>query len=83
MSSTVFSISLNELDMAKLGELQNNYPELSRNAMIRHIIKVVHAGEFRNIESLQNNNDYLKEQIKDLCKTIANRNMVIQKGRLK
>jgi len=83
MSSTVFSISLNELDVAKLGELQNKYPELSRNAMVRHIIKVVHAGEFRKIESLQNNNDYLKEQIKDLCKTIESRNMVIKKGRLK
>jgi len=50
MSSTVFSISLNELDMAKLGELQNKYPELSRNGMIRHIIQVMHSGKFDELE---------------------------------
>jgi len=53
MSSTVFSISLNELDMAKLGELQNKFPELSRNAMIRHIINVVHTRNTANEENMQ------------------------------
>jgi hypothetical protein len=45
MSSTVFSISLNELDMAKLGELQKKFPELTRNGMIRRIISVMHLEE--------------------------------------
>jgi hypothetical protein len=45
MSSTVFSLSLNELDMAKLGELQKKFPELSRNGMVRRIIHVMHMDE--------------------------------------
>lgn len=53
MSSTVFSISLNELDMAKLGELQNKFPTKSRNGMIRHIIHLVHSGEFNKMTEMQ------------------------------
>ena len=41
--SRVFSISLNDLTFAKLGELQKRYPDMSRNAMINHIINVVHS----------------------------------------
>tara|TARA_R100000664_G_C2753968_1_gene141460 strand:- start:1256 stop:1525 length:270 start_codon:yes stop_codon:yes gene_type:complete len=45
MTSRIFSINLDDLTFAKLGELQKKYPEMSRNAMIRHIIHVVHLGE--------------------------------------
>tara|TARA_Y100000361_G_C10844766_1_gene181353 strand:- start:117 stop:377 length:261 start_codon:yes stop_codon:yes gene_type:complete len=45
MTGRVFSISLDDLTFAKLGELQKKYPDKSRNAMIRHIIHVVHLGE--------------------------------------
>ena len=48
--SRVFSISLNDLTFAKLGELQRKYPDMSRNAMINHIINVVHSGEFDELE---------------------------------
>ena len=48
--SRVFSISLNDLTFAKLGELQKKYPDMSRNAMINHIINVVHSGEFDTME---------------------------------
>ena len=51
--SRVFSISLNDLTFAKLGELQKKYPERSRNAMIRHIINVVHSGETNKLEEMQ------------------------------
>lgn len=48
--SRVFSISLNDLTFAKLGELQKKYPDMSRNAMINHIINVVHSGEVDDLE---------------------------------
>ena len=48
--SRVFSISLNDLTFAKLGELQKRYPDMSRNAMINHIINVVHSGEVSDME---------------------------------
>jgi len=63
MSSTVFSISLNKLDMAKLEDLQNKYPNLSRNAMIRHIINIVHTRETVDIDSLQKDYDIVHEQL--------------------
>lgn len=51
--SRVFSISLNDLTFAKLGELQKKYPDMSRNAMINHIINVVHSGEFNKLEQIE------------------------------
>ena len=66
MSSTVFSISLNELDMAKLGELQNKYPELSRNAMIRHIIHVMHSGTHDDLEKIRESLNYFYTENKKL-----------------
>ena len=45
MTSRIFSINLDDLTFAKLGELQKKYPDMSRNGMIRHIIHVVHLGE--------------------------------------
>ncbi len=45
MTSRIFSINLDDLTFAKLGELQKKYPDKSRNAMIRHIIHVVHSQE--------------------------------------
>ena len=51
--SRVFSISLNDLTFATLGELQKKYPDMSRNAMINHIINVVHSGEFNKLEQIE------------------------------
>ena len=52
MTSRIFSINLDDLTFAKLGELQKKYPEMSRNAMIRHIIHTVHLLESpRDLES--------------------------------
>ena len=51
--SRVFSISLNDLTFAKLGELQKKYPDMSRNGMINHIINVVHSGEFNKLEQIE------------------------------
>ena len=45
MTSRIFSINLDDVTFAKLGELQKKYPDKSRNGMIRHIIHVVHSGE--------------------------------------
>ena len=45
MTSRIFSINLDDVTFAKLGELQKIYPDLSRNGMIRHIIHVVHSKE--------------------------------------
>ena len=42
MTSRIFSINLDDVTFAKLGELQKKYPDLSRNGMIRHIIHTVH-----------------------------------------
>ena len=50
MTSRIFSINLDDLTFAKLGELQKKYPDKSRNAMIRHIINVVHSGEVTDVE---------------------------------
>ena len=50
MTSRIFSINLDDLTFAKLGELQKKYPDKSRNAMIRHIIHVVHSGEVDDLE---------------------------------
>lgn len=54
MTSRIFSINLDDVTFAKLGELQKKYPDMSRNGMIRHIIHVAHSGEFDNIERLEN-----------------------------
>jgi hypothetical protein len=43
--SRVFSISLNEVTFAKLGELRKLYPNMSRNGMIGHIINVTHLAD--------------------------------------
>ena len=52
MTSRIFSINLDDLTFAKLGELQKKYPDRSRNAMIRHIIHVVHsAGDLARVEA--------------------------------
>ena len=53
MTSRIFSINLDDLTYAKLGELQKKYPDKSRNAMIRHIIHVVHSGEVKDFEELR------------------------------
>ena len=45
MTSRIFSINLDDVTFAKLGELKKKYPDMSRNGMIRHIIHVVHSGE--------------------------------------
>ena len=45
MTSRIFSINLDDVTFAKLGELQKKYPDKSRNGMIRHIIHVVHSGD--------------------------------------
>jgi hypothetical protein len=45
MSGRVFSISLDDLTFAKLGQLQKKYPKMSRNGMIRHIISLTHSLE--------------------------------------
>ena len=50
MTSRIFSINLDDVTFAKLGELQKKYPDLSRNGMIRHIINVVHSGEHTDLE---------------------------------
>ena len=52
MTSRIFSINLDEVTFAKLGELQKKYPDKSRNAMIRHIIHVVHSGEHNKLEQI-------------------------------
>ncbi len=51
--SRVFSISLNEVTFAKLGDLQKRFPDMSRNAMIGHIINVVHSNETNDLEDMQ------------------------------
>ena len=53
MTSRIFSINLDDVTFAKLGELQKRYPDKSRNAMIRHIINVVHSGETNKLEEMQ------------------------------
>ena len=53
MTSRIFSINLDELTFAKLGELQKKYPDKSRNAMIRHIIHVVHSGDVEDFEDIR------------------------------
>ena len=50
MTSRIFSINLDDLTFAKLGELQKKYPDMSRNGMIRHIIHVVHLGDVQDFE---------------------------------
>ena len=60
MTSRIFSINLDDLTFAKLGELQKKYPDKSRNAMIRHIIHVVHSGEVEDHE------DYKKHLVKTI-----------------
>lgn len=79
MTSRIFSINLDDVTFAKLGELQNKYPDKSRNAIIRHIIHVVHSGEYDKTAQLEKDVEHLTEQIKDLCKTIGIRNTTISK----
>lgn len=50
MTSRIFSINLDDVTFAKLGELKKRYPELSRNGMIRHIINLTHSGEHLDLE---------------------------------
>ena len=67
MTSRIFSINLDDVTFAKLGELQKKYPDKSRNGMIRHIINVVHSGEFTNSIEMEN---YYQGVIKTLVKDI-------------
>ena len=53
MTSRIFSINLDDVTFAKLGELQKRYPDKSRNGMIRHIIHTVHSGETTDLENMQ------------------------------
>ena len=77
MTSRIFSINLDDVTFAKLGELQKKYPDKSRNGMIRHIIHVVHSGDgLDNInwkarcEALQIQIDKLKGKKKILSKKL-------------
>lgn len=65
MTSRIFSINLDDLTFAKLGELQKKYPDKSRNAMIRHIIHVVHSGEFSELDEVIR---YAKQLEKEVIK---------------
>ena len=53
MTSRIFSINLDDVTFAKLGELQKKYPDKSRNGMIRHIIHVVHSGEVVDVIAME------------------------------
>ena len=77
MTSRIFSINLDDVTFAKLGELQKKYPDKSRNGMIRHIIHVVHSGDVVDpiameeyytavIKSKDNLIDRLDEKVKRL-----------------
>ena len=66
MTGRVFSISLDDLTFAKLGELQKKYPDKSRNAMIRHIIHVAHSGEFDEMEHLKNELKFFMTRTREL-----------------
>ena len=79
MTSRIFSINLDDVTFAKLGELQKKYPDKSRNGMIRHIIHVVHSGDVVDGIAMEeyyqgvikaNNNiiEKLEEKIKRLSK---------------
>jgi gamma-glutamyltranspeptidase len=59
MSNTVFSVALDALHMAKVEELMNKYPKLSRNAVIKKVITAAHAGETAHIEHLL---EYIEQQ---------------------
>ena len=61
MTSRIFSINLDDVTFAKLGELQKKYPDKSRNGMIRHIIHVVHSGE---VEDLSSTIEHLEKELK-------------------
>ena len=56
MTSRIFSINLDDLTFAKLGELQKKYPDKSRNAMIRHIINLVHSLE--DVQTIEANEKF-------------------------
>ncbi len=66
MTSRIFSINLDDVTFAKLGELQKIYPDKSRNGMIRHIIHVVHSGETLEMEGQLNLIQGLRWQIENL-----------------
>ena len=66
MTSRIFSINLDDLTFAKLGELLKKYPDKSRNAMIRHIINVTHSGEFDDFENIKETLNYFYEENKKL-----------------
>ena len=68
--SRVFSISLNEITFAKLGELRKLYPDMSRNAMIGHIINVYHSGEVSTSEENQILISELQEQLSHFAKLL-------------
>ena len=54
MTSRIFSINLDDVTFAKLGELQKIYSDLSRNGMIRHIIHLAHSLENpRRLDALE------------------------------
>ena len=62
--SRVFSISLNEVTFAKLGELRKLYPNMSRNGMIGHIINVTHlADDHIRMDSVIRSQKNMKEFI--------------------
>jgi hypothetical protein len=50
MTSRIFSINLDDVTFAKLGELKKSYPTLSRNGMIRHIINEAHLLETEGVD---------------------------------
>ena len=56
MTSRIFSINLDDLTFAKLGELQKKYPDKSRNGMIRHIINLVHSLE--DVQTIEANEKF-------------------------
>ena len=68
MTSRIFSINLDDVTFAKLGELHKKYPDLSRNGMIRHIINVMHSGEYLEVEGQLDLIRALRAQIKGLRK---------------
>jgi len=61
LTSRIFSINLDDVTFAKLGELQKKYPDMSRNGMIRHIIHVVHSGETEDLISIV---EHLEKELK-------------------
>jgi len=65
MTSRIFSINLDDVTFAKLGELQKKYPDKSRNGMIRHIINLVHSlDDLSTIEAKEKQIKHFTEFVK-------------------